>query len=238
MSTTAFTLEQRIQRMEDIQVIHNVMSVHAYLHGELRNGEELELIWCKKAPDPSFTQNQGKYVGYDSIRYYYGEICERMKKANLQNLRKVFPHVEDVPENLGAGTMIMHTLTTPKIEVAGDGQTAKGVWYSPGQVTEVGPDGRPTANWIWEKYGVDFIKEDDEWKIWHMQVCTDFFTPVGKSWTEESQEAPMGVGGPPIELPRPDVDRETYRIYSMTQPPQSIPRLPEPYYTFSETFSY
>jgi hypothetical protein len=58
--------------------------------------------------------------------------------------------------------MIMHTLTTPIIEVAGDGKTAKGMWYSPGQVTEVGQDGKPMAMWMWEKYGADFERR---WQV-------------------------------------------------------------------------
>jgi hypothetical protein len=132
----------------------------------------------------------------------------------------------------------MHPLTTPIIEVAGDGQTAKGMWYSPGQVTEVSSDGKPSANWIWEKYGVDFVKEDGAWKIWHIHMYTDFFTQVGKSWTDETADAPMGVGQPPVAIPRPDKEEETYKVYSMTQVPQDAPRMPEPYYTFSETFSY
>ena len=58
------------------------------------------------------------------------------------------------------------------------------------------------------------------------------------SWTDETGDAPMGVGQVSVELPRPDIDKETYKVYRMTQVPQDIPRMPEPYYTFSETFSY
>jgi hypothetical protein len=192
----------------------------------------------KKTPNPTFAQNHGYYVGYDSIYATYGKLNKVMQKANLALLRKHFPGLEDTEENLGSGTLIMHPLTTPIIEVAGDGQTAKGMWYSPGQVTEVSSDGKPSANWIWEKYGVDFVKEDGVWKIWHIHMYTDFFTQVGKSWTDETADAPMGVGQPPVAIPRPDKEEETYKVYSMTQVPQDAPRMPEPYYTFSETFSY
>lgn len=239
MSKFDLTLEQKIQRVLDVQEIQNVMSKHAYYHALGQNAVELEAIWVKKTPTPTFAQNQGYYVGYDSIQYYYGKLCKLMQKANLALLRKHFPELEDNEKNLGAGTLIIHPLTTQIIEVAGDGQTAKGMWYSPGQITDfLSPDGKPLAHWIWEKYGVDFVKEDGEWKIWHLHVCTDFVTPVGKSWTDETGDAPMGVGQVSVELPRPDIDKETYKVYRMTQVPQDIPRMPEPYYTFSETFSY
>ncbi|WP_406482319.1 nuclear transport factor 2 family protein [Streptomyces sp. NBC_01615] len=240
MSDTAeLTAEQKIQKVLDIHEVQNVMSRHAYYHGLGKNAEELEAIWVKETPEPTFAQNQGYYVGYESIAYYYGELNRIMQRANLKLLRQHYPELAESDDNLGAGNLIMHPLTTPIIEIAGDGETAKGMWYSPGQVTEVmPPDYKPVANWIWEKYGVDLVREGGHWKIWHMHVYTDFFTPVGASWADRTADAPMGVGGPAVELPRPDVEEETYKVYSHTQLPQDLPRMPEPYRTFSETFSY
>jgi hypothetical protein len=53
-----------------------------------------------------------------------------------------------------------------------------------------------------------------------------------------------GVGGkedapgPGIELPTPDRAEQLYQTLSYKTVPQNEPRIPEPYYTFSETFSY
>lgn len=233
------TTEQKLQKVLDIHEVQNVMSRHAYYHGLGKNAEELEAIWVKETPEPTFAQNQGYFVGYESINYYYGELCRMMQRANLKLLRQHYPELDESDDNLGAGTLIMHPLTTSIIEIAGDGKTAKGMWYSPGQVTEImPPDHKPIAHWIWEKYGVDLVRENGLWKIWHMHVYTDFFTPVGESWADLTADAPMGVGGPPVEMPRPDIEEETYKVYSHTQLPQDLPRMPEPYRTFSETFSY
>ncbi|MBP2645318.1 MAG: hypothetical protein H6Q75_758 [Firmicutes bacterium] len=165
------TLEEKIQRALDIQEVQNVMSKHAYYHGLGLNFEELENIWTKKAPNASFAMNVGYWVGYDSIYNAYGTIHLANQKADLARLLVNYPSVAE--DALGAGTLIMHCLTTPIIEIAGDGQTAKAMWYTPGQVTGIGSDGYPSAQWMWEKYGVDFINEEGEWKIWHMQICTD-----------------------------------------------------------------
>ncbi|MBP2642833.1 MAG: hypothetical protein H6Q67_720 [Firmicutes bacterium] len=240
------TLEEKIQRALDIQEVQNVMSKHAYYHGLGLHLEEFGDIWAKKAKDISFAENSGYYVGYDSIYYFYVTLHDEKLKTNLALMQKNYPDLTD--DDLGAGTLIMHTLTTPIIHIAGDGQTAKAMWYTPGQVTEIGDDGYPYAMWLWEKYGVDFIKEDGEWKIWHLQICSDCSCPVAgdTSWvTEEttSSTAPATVTvvkgtGPDTVSSTPDIEVTVYNMYSNTQLPQNFPKMPEPYYTFSETFSY
>ena len=146
------SLEQKVQRALDIAEVQNVMSKHAYYHGVGYHLQELEAIWVKAdgphAATASFGQNHGYWVGMERIRQFYGELNERNRKRNLELVSQRYPEVENVRENEGVGSLIMHTLTTPIIEVAGDGKTAKGMWYSPGQVTEVGPDGRPVAMWM------------------------------------------------------------------------------------------
>ncbi|MBP2663242.1 MAG: hypothetical protein H6Q71_1190 [Firmicutes bacterium] len=245
-----FTTDQLVRRMADIREVENVMAKHAYLHGLKKNAEEFDTIWCKKAPNPHFAQNQGYYIGYDLLKATYRDGCGLMTNMATQQMKKMYPELagKSDEELYGVGTIIMHPLTTSIIELAGDGETAKGMWYSPGQITEVGPSG-PEAQWIWEKYGVDFIKEDGNWKIWHMHVCTDFCVPVGTSWTDGSKDAPLGAaggtdvdGGPQVVgmdvLPPHNKAVATYKVYSKSQVPQDVPRIPEPYWTFSETFSY
>ncbi|MBP2643710.1 MAG: hypothetical protein H6Q67_1597 [Firmicutes bacterium] len=247
-ATRELTLEQKVQRSLDYQEIQNVMSKHEYYHALKLNKEEVDTIWCKKAPNPSFAQNQGYFVGYERLYATYRNGCEIMNNDATERMKKLYPELADksTKDIYAVGSLVMHTTTTPIIEVAGDGKTAKGMWYSPGQITEIGPNG-PDAAWIWEKYAVDFIKEDGEWKIWHMLVSTDFCVPVagGKSWADETLNAPMGGKGaqkvdekPPADMPGPNVAVETYKVYSKTQVPQNFPRMPEPYWTFSETFSY
>jgi len=206
------TLEQKVQRALDVREVENVMARHAYYHALDQHHEELDAIWVRKTPNPTFSQNQGSFVGYESVRRYYGEINIRMHQANLSILRKHYPNLSD--DQLGAGTMIMHPLTMSIVEVARDAQTAKGMWYSPGQVTEImPPEGKPVAHWIWEKYGVDFAKEDGVWKIWHLLVCTDFFTPLGASWATTTADAPLGAGAPLVELLRPEKEDRLYDVH-------------------------
>ena len=237
------SLEQKIQRALDIAEVQNVMSRHAYYHGAGHHLQELRNIWVKEdgawAATASFGQNHGYWVGIERIKQYYGELNEKNRKKNLVMVSRLHPEVAIAEENEGVGSMIMHTLTTPIIEVAGDGKTAKGMWYSPGQVTEVGEDGKPMAMWMWEKYGADLVKEDGKWKLWHIHMYTDFAVPPGKSWIDPSVKSGFSAGDT-IERPpemKPDIEKVTYREWTPTTVPQLTP-MPEPYYTFSETFSY
>jgi hypothetical protein len=104
-------------------------------------------------------------------------------------MRKPVPEIEDVEDNECIGTTIMHTLTTHVIEVMRDGKTAKGVWVSPGHLTTVS-DRKLQAYWFWERYGVDFVKEDGKWKICHLRVYTDFLAPYEKNWVENALNPP------------------------------------------------
>jgi hypothetical protein len=262
--------------------VQNAFSKHAFYHQVGKHCEELDDIWVKEngAFGKTATWNLGGNVmeGIAMIKLDYCTIKEQNKKQKLESLSKVYPAVKNIPENLGAGDeYVMHTQETPVIEVAGDGKTAKGIWYSiglsvNGQVSENGQTSISTG-WMWEKYAVDFALEDGKWKIWHLLSKMDQGpaesggrgqgaggpgaggapgggdrgagpggqapggAPAGAQEAggrggERGGQAPGGAGGmqyaKQVDVPR----------WSPTAAPAIHPRFPEPYYTFSETFSY
>jgi len=237
------TPEQMARKAFDAIEVQNVFSRHEYFHQVGYHLKELDAIWVKDdgqyGKTASFGNNTGWWVGMEKIRKTYGFMNEENRKKQLSAVCKLHPEVKNIPENEGIGTNIMHTLTTPIIEVAGDGKTAKAMWYSPGQITEVNEDGTPRAGWMWERYGVDFVKEDGLWKIWHMKMYSDFMCEPGKTWADHPiPEDPDA--SPFAEMPeeyKMEVIRPNYHQWYPTLVPQWIP-LPEPYETFSETFSY
>ena len=237
------TLEEKVQRALDYQEVQNVASLHEYYHAVFWHKEEYENIWAKKAEDISWTNNSEKYEGRESFKRFYVDAAEFMKKMGLEAIHKMRPEIEVKPENYGTGLLTCHTLTTPVIQIAGDGKTAKGIWMSWGHLTSPG-EGKMERTWAYEKYGIDFIKEDGEWKIWHLHTYVDFYSPVDGDWTnpatnmasnkERSDAAPSEDRGPF----RPDKRGVFYIGYSPTTIPKMEPKPPVPYYTFSETFSY
>ena len=241
------TLEQRVQRLEklvqrslDFEEIQNVMARHAFLDAQGKNREQVEEIFSHTMPDVSFAvHNNHVYKGLDTIIHYYCDNWEqRMRPEQLKTLRKIFPDIKDIKENEMAGWMKMHTCCTPYIIVAGDGKTAKGTWESPGFVT--GPmGGRIPALWMWERYAIDFVKENGKWMIWHFNGMIQFMTPYDKSWVSAAVEPVAAVE---VVDTAPKVSITFNKAYSPKElcgpltpdfPPQ-----PVPYQTFSETFSY
>jgi len=267
--------------------VQNTFSKHAFYHQVGQHCEEIDDIWVKEngAYGKSATWNLGGNVmeGMEQIKYDYCTIKQENKKQRLEALSKAVPTVKNIPENLGAGDeYVIHTQETPVIEVAGDGKTAKGIWYSIGLSVNgrVGENGQISigTGWMWEKYAVDFAYEDGKWKIWHLLSKMDQGPAesggrgqgaggqepggapgggerggqaagqapggappaeqgaggdaAGGRGGERGGQTPGGAGGMKyarqVEVPR----------WSPTTVPVIHPRFPEPYYTFSETFSY
>jgi len=240
--------------------VQNTMSKHAYYHAAGMNLEEVDTLWVKRdgdlAESATFASPMWVMAGVETVRNAYGLENQKNRENALKAIQKIYPDLDFTEANLGAGhEWAMHTNTTPIIEVAGDGKTAKGVWYSPGvglMAKIVGDDAQVGSVFFWEKYAADFALEDGKWKIWHLQMAYDF-TPgfpsemtdrfakiVGEKDVEEGPGGPMREagereGGLPPGFQKPAY---SYPIYEPGRPGLIYPRLPEPYYTFAETFSY
>jgi len=279
--------------------VQNAFSKHAYYHAAGKHIDELADVWVKEdgpyAATATWTNDSGIMEGMAIIKKVYGQGLVDNQKNLLEQISKIVPEIKNVPENLGVGyEYSMHFQTTPVIEIAGDGKTAKGIWYSPGihiggSVLEGGKTTMTGGFWM-EKYGVDFVKEDGKWKIWHIGMYYDN-TPPG--WTYENGQAVYktaeaagaggpkpkvttktdtqlekeaaavaagapggapggtsggGAGGAPVGPPgsapgatggismKPNPD--PYKAWSPLRASKIQPKFPEPYYTFSETFSY
>ena len=237
-----------LRKANDVHEIQNVMSLHEYYHSSFKHQEELDAIWAQKADDVAFEEAlfQARFVGLKAIKTYYVDFMRNtLFRGALAVSKTLFPQLKDEPEDeLPFGLSFMHTLTTPVIEVAEDGQTAKGAWISPGHIT-IPTFEKLQAYWHWDRYGVDFLKEEGKWKIWHFFVGREFTTPYEKSWVdsaledEEAYEVALNLfkDWPGFTEPHA-AQRNPFESYSPFKVARLKPRLPEPYRTFSETFSY
>lgn len=218
-----YTKEQLASRITNIRAVENVMSKYAFLTYYKRFDEALNKFWTEN--EPTLTTNDKKFIGYAAVRRYLVDQGEAETREGNEIMRKLFPEEfsgKKDSEMWGAGTAMVHTITTPVIELAEDEKTAKGMFYSLGSCTEIDPEKGPKAYWVWEKYAVDFVKEADGWKIWHLVTMTDFKTPVGENWANVNL-APTG---------------SYYAAYTPEITPQECVPVPRPYVTFAETFSY
>jgi hypothetical protein len=232
-----------LRKVADQLEIQSVMSRHAWYYSAGQHQRELDELFVRKQPDVSFGTNAGYWVGLASIKKFYVDWFKVQARKDLAQLSKKHPEIKNTEANLLAGTLMMHTMTTPLIVVADDGKSAKGLFYSPGQVTQT-LFGQPSANYMWERYAIDFLKEGGQWRIWHFNVFTDFSVAPGGDWTkpERTEKLVLQPGEVPPWLdpdaPQPDIAAQPYESYGIAVVRGEKPRFPVPYRTFADTFSY
>jgi hypothetical protein len=236
-SAAALACKQKLGAAEKVVAlneINNLMGRYAHL-GHLRGEDTLIDLFAMKQPDVSWRTPAGP------------QGPEAMKGRFLKP--------GEAPRGEVGGQLHVHSMLTPVLEIAADGKTAKGVWDSFGPNISTGTE---VGSWLWVKYGVDFIREDDAWKIWHMQVYALFNTPFDKSITQSAWDRanpmPAGrpgavaaggprAGGPPpggAAMGGPNQGWKSPKnmwIYDGKTAPQG-PVIPEPYCTFDPATSY
>ncbi len=208
-------LARRIERIEAIHEIENLMSRYAFYHAACTHEKCLE-ISALETPGVSVELPFGVYEDREGLERLYLGILGRADHDVIGR----------------AGKLHQNTMTTSVIEVADDGRTAKGVWVCPGHATDTyAEDGSLQALWRWVKYGCDFAKENGTWKIWHLRIYGLFGTPFYTSWTDSEGSGPPAPPSMPPELApsRPSNPLWQYRKDSVYP---NIPAPPEPYGTF------
>jgi hypothetical protein len=229
-------LKDQIRRLTDLHDIQNLMGRYEFFHVAMMNQECVDLF-VKKTPGAKVEiAHLGVYDGIDSVKRFF-------LVAN-----KPFGG-----EHGRLGQMHLHTLTTPVIEIAGDGKTAQAVWLSPGVETGAKLDnGMTAASWAWVKYGIDFAKEDDHWKFWHFGMFRIFESAFNESWAATPPGAPDGsnpnltsyeilrskmIQSMPPEA-RPDRPNSYNWFYSPRVAWANVPRPPQPYESWDDSQAY
>lgn len=234
-AASAATCKSKLSPAEQVvalNAISNLMGRYSHLGG-LRGEDTLQDLFAMKQPDVSWRSPTGP--------------------QGPEAMRARFRQPGEAPRGEVPGELHIHAMFSPVIEIAGDGKTAKGVWDSFGPNINSGSE---IGSWLWVKYAVDFIKEDGQWKIWHLQVYALFNTPYDKSITQSAWEranpgrppsaAPAGgartggaapaapvASGPPQNWTGP----KDMWIYDGKTSPRG-PYIPEPYCTFDPATSY
>ena len=78
-------------------------------------------------------------------------------------------------------------------------------------------------------------------KLWHVLRVEDVHSLNGCGWgdpVDDYPELPEFAELKDIVIPEPTIKETVYETFSASRGPAKPPRLPEPYKTFAETFSY
>lgn len=229
-----FTDDELIIRVMDKEEIKKLMARRAYYYANNQRRRELDELWVS-TPEykatASYGRNWGYYVGMESIEAYYVTGHAAKQRAALEAIHQNNPDVAVNDKNLGWGCTAFHTVTTPMLYIAGDGKTARGLWYVPGQETIMQPDGSAKAYWTMDNMSADFVKESGVWKLWHLVVCNDFIVEAGTDFKTGSLE-PLTEDDPfREEFGTPDIPMTVHNPrYNLSD---NYPPMPLPYDTYT-----
>lgn len=195
-------------RLKAARECENLMSGYSYLGSAHRLREYMKL-WADR-PDTCLEMPWGIYEGYEGVcRCYLTDHTDRDDPGAEDELK---------------GTMFIHPMTTCRLVVAEDGETARGAWVSPGVEAVAG-----TAMWCMSKYAVDFIKMPEGWRIWHMRLYPLFLTPYDVPFTEKDKTFNVSDVHPDRGPSSPRYEYDLEAMY-----PRNEPVIPLEYKSFDE----
>ena len=204
LEKTISTLKKEVERLSAAREIENL--VNRYIN---------ELMACEYDSLPEFfaLKTPGLRLEIGPSGVFEGP--EGIKKMYVYAHNKYF-------HPPSPGGLAQEYNASPVIEVAGDGQTAKGLWYSPGINTGRDQDGKLVAEWFFEKRALDFVKEDGKWKFWHLHIYEIFCAPYECGWVDMPPRSSPRI---PAEF-KPDKTGTKDYPYSATSIPESrVPAL-------------
>lgn len=236
-----FTPMELLERLEWRREIRNVMGRISHDYAIKQEAQVYDRYFSRRE-DVCLGLNNGYYKGAAAVKGYYDALGEEIRLSSSL-IAKMFPRelegkTED--ELNGVGMISYLPFESQVIEIADDGQTAKGIWNVRGSTSRLTAAG-PVANWIFGWAAVDFVLEDGEWKILNLLLlynvdhqCGVGFTEPEKVFEPVPEFAPMAD----FHLPEPNVPMTVMETFRPDRPRTRSPRCPEPYATFADTFSY
>jgi hypothetical protein len=180
-----YTDDEYIVRMWEKEYLMDMAArfMLAWSNGERR--QALDKYWVRKTHnqrDASFGENNGFYVGMDEIvRHFVGEYEDECK-ADLSAFQAAYPERGYTSADLGLGKALLHDCTTPLLFIADDGQTARYLCYDVGMEATGKPDGTSKSYFEVGLCFLEFIKEGEDWRIWHLVYQHDFSIEAGKDY--------------------------------------------------------
>lgn len=230
-----------LERLEWRRDIRNLMGRISADYSVREEGAIYTRYWSRRE-DVCLGINEGWYVGPKAVSGYYSALDEEIRLA-AACVRKDFPEKTEglsEEESRGIGAISYIPVESQVIEIADDGKTAKGLFNIRGSYNKITVSG-PIAYWLFGWAAVDFVLEGSEWKILHMQWLRNVDVQCGTSFGEAPEifpEISAYADMASFHMPEPTVKTVLMENYYTDRPFMKSPKVPEPYETFADTFSY
>jgi len=206
-------LEAGWSRTKDYIEIWKLNSTYSHLLFMFKM-EEIVDLFAQKTPGVEIeVVDSGVYEGLEGVRKIFVSMGG--------GLRRTPGHIE------------WHTHVNPILEINKDGTKARGIWHSPGLISVNGEGGKREAVWEYGRYGIEYVKEDGQWKFLILRYRTVFCCSYYKSWAEQAEYGGVPSGPIPEELAdiwvpdRPTTYHTPYNPIRINR--FAEPAIPEPY---------
>ena len=226
-----YSTDQHAQRALDWFSIDNLFSAHCYCLRAQKRRYELDHYWSV-GKDIAYSEGGRCYNGRKSVYQVYAGLEECMQAGKLDLMHQKYPdQVMLTDDFLGVGDLDILCSGSGYIEIAKDGKTAKGLWYTLQMTAEPNETGAPQAFFHAGRVAVEFIKEENEWKIWHYRTSPDFSYRLPQAHLQAGMDNCDDIHPHPGH-PKPNLKLKPLQdadMYSVTRVPASVPELPQPY---------
>jgi hypothetical protein len=178
-------LEINATRAEDIRAIKKLQRAYGY-YLEKGMGDDLADLFSSAA---EAEYAAGIYVGDENIRAWFSQLAEGAQTP---------------------GRLSDHMNLQPVVDLAPDGQTAKGRWRV---LLMAGTYGQ-SASWGEGLYEIGYIKEAGVWKIDRLHWYQNFVAPYEGGWMRKRDAPPRGRSARPGAVapakPRSDPNQKSW----------------------------
>lgn len=197
-----------LQTLLDIQEICNLQGRYLY-YNQSHDYDRILAMFDLEDPHVSAEiSGTGVYEGADKVRALFLDLIKPLFTA--------------------AGSLPIHMLTTPVVEIGHGGTSALGMWQTLGCNAFPSEHGL-VATWQQGKYDNEFVKTKRGWKFRHFRWLCNFRTPFDQGWVRipMAEVAPLDLRHFP-ERCHPTRPSEPYPGYDPKLPMDFGPRPPEP----------
>ena len=234
-----YTVDERIRRVWDIEEIKDLMCRRAFYYANNDRRGELVNCWVgepKHLKTASFGSNWGYYVGMDEISSWYVVQHDQQMKDALKAIHAKHPEIEETLANQGWGCHYFSPMSTPMVILSGDGETAKGMWYCIGNESVWSGEDEADCWWMNGRVAADFVKEDGQWKIWHLVISNDLAVRAGENADDLPTKPEPGTYKPELDFGEPTIKMVTHNMAMNWS--DNYPQLPNPYYRYDAEEGY
>ncbi|MBN1190243.1 MAG: nuclear transport factor 2 family protein [Dehalococcoidales bacterium] len=171
-------LERKVRTMEDIEDIKKLQRAYGFYLEHWMAEDIIDLF--AEGDDTTLLVAAGEYQGKEAIRRFFRhgkEGIESRRNDNGEFLHQVIQ-------------------LSGVVHIDPEGKTARGRWYGFGANAFPQPDGRINPGWMNGVYEVDYVKQDNIWKLKKVHWCMTFHAPWTTGFVDPSRRMDEKIDRP------------------------------------------